>query len=96
MTSLLFDVSAISLFVKFVNDDSATNIAQVFSLMIMHAVFGSENCSLNEKPSLVKKSRVLARSCTGRLTKVPIDIVVSFLAVGCTSFQLPHIGQASR
>jgi hypothetical protein len=28
---------------------------------------------------LVKKSLVLARSCTGKLTKVPVDIVVSLL-----------------
>jgi hypothetical protein len=67
-------------------------MADASSLMIMHAVFLSENPSLNEKPILVKNSLAFARSWTGKLTKVPMAIVVSFLAVGlaATRSQLVH------
>jgi hypothetical protein len=78
ITSLLCDVSVTSCCVKVLKTGSTWSMAYELSLKTMHVVLSSENCSLNEKPRPEKKSTVLRRSFTGRLTNVAGDIVPPF------------------
>src|SRR5215510_10880641 len=60
------------------NVGSAWSMTYAWSLITMQLVFSSANWSLNSKPAAVKNSRALARSFTGRLTKVSRDMRLSW------------------
>lgn len=70
MASVVFEASAISFLVNSLKRGSVMSMAKMVSLMTRQAVVSSENCGLNEKPSLPKKPLVLSKSLTGRFTKI--------------------------
>src|SRR3954447_24425886 len=68
--------------VKCLNLSCVRSMTWMLSVRVMHAAVSSVNFGSFTAPSASRKARDLARSVTGRFTKIILDMVVPFIGWG--------------